>query len=175
MFPLSFLNSSSNLPVAVSIGLVSLNSHRRRCRSYLCVLLSMLLVHILALSLVMHINRSATLRLILFTLTIMVFPFLAWPLFSFELYCRCPLCKVTKHFSGILTSEIPITSHTNHVSLSSSSSSCICSSRSRVLALQVAIFSLFTLFRRLIVTERFLPCVYGYMYYIILSSKCFQF
>ena len=67
--PLSFFSSSRNLTVAVStgsvlfsicalkspvtivFGLVSLKSHQRRCRRYVCFLLNMmLLVHILALS-----------------------------------------------------------------------------------------------------------------------------
>ena len=83
----------------------------------------------------MHRKRSATLGLVLFTLTTRSFHFLlmrkptpAWPLFALEW-----LCKVVKHSSGLLTSEIPITSHTNLVALSSSSSSCMCSSLSRVL------------------------------------------
>ena len=45
----------------------------------------------------------------------------AWPLFALD---RVPLCKVVKRSSGLLTSEIPITSHISLVSLRSSSSSC---------------------------------------------------
>ena len=78
----------------------------------------------------MHIKRSDTLGLILFTLTTMGFPFLfmskptpVWPLCALEWYSKWPLCKVMKYLSGILTLEIPITSHTNQVSLRSSSSS----------------------------------------------------
>ena len=40
-----------------------------------------------------------------------------WALFAWEWYSRWPLCKVVKHSSGLLTSEIPITSHTNLISL----------------------------------------------------------
>ena len=80
-----------------------------------------------------------------------------WPLFAVEWYSRWPLCKVVKHLSGILTSEILITSHTTLVSLwCSSSSYCMCSSRCSVLTLYVAIFSLHTLFRRFFPTHRFL-------------------
>ena len=53
---------------------------------------------------------------------------------------RWPLCKVVKHSSRFLTSLISITSHTNLVSVSSSLSSCMWSSISRVLMLKVAIF-----------------------------------
>ena len=74
-----------------------------------------------------HSRSSATLGLILFTLTIMVFLSThALPLSALELYSRWPLCKIVNHSSGILISEIPITSHTNLVSLSSSSSSYTC-------------------------------------------------
>ena len=84
----------------------------------------------------MH-TSSATLGLMLFTLTMWSFHFLftrkpipVWPLFTLE---RWPLCEVVKHSSGLLTSEIPITSHDNLVSLGPCSSSCMCSSLSRVL------------------------------------------
>ena len=90
----------------------------------------------------MHRTNSATLGLIVCTLTMCSFHFLfmrkptpAWPLFALELYSRWPLCKVVKHSSGFLTSEIPITSHTNLVSLSLSLSTCMCSSPCRVLTL----------------------------------------
>ena len=60
---------------------------------------------------VMHRTSSATLGLMLFTVTIMVFHFLfmrkpspAWALFVLEWYSRWPLCKVVKHSSGLLTS-----------------------------------------------------------------------
>ena len=56
----------------------------------------------------------------------------ALPLFGLDWNSRWPLCKVVKHSSGLLTSEIHITSHINLVSISSSSSSCMCSSLSRV-------------------------------------------
>ena len=89
---------------------------------------------------------TATLGLMLLTLTIWSFHFLfmrnpthAWPLFALEWYSRWPLCKIVKHSSGLLTSDIPITSHTNLVSLSSSSSSCMCSSLSRVLTLWLSL------------------------------------
>ena len=71
-------------------------------------------------------------------------------------YSRWPLCKVVKHSAGLLISEIPITSHNKLVSLSSSLSSCICSSLSRKLTLYVAPFSMLTLFRWLFLTQRLL-------------------
>ena len=90
----------------------------------------------------MHRTSSAALGLMLFTLNVWSFHFLfirmptpAWPLFVLEWYSRWPVCEVVKHSSGLLTSEIPITSHINLVSLSSSLSSCMCSSLSRVLTL----------------------------------------
>ena len=66
----------------------------------------------------------------------------AWPLFALELSFMWPFCRLVKHSSRLLTSPMPITSLTNLVSLSSSSSSCICSFLSRVLTLHVAIVSL---------------------------------
>ena len=111
----------------------------------------------------MHRTSSASLGLMPVTLTIWSFDFLfmrkptlAWSLFPSECYSRWPLCKVVKHSSGLLTSEIPITFHTNLVALSSSSSSCMCSPLSRVVMLYVAIFSLLTIFRRFFLTHRFL-------------------
>ena len=90
----------------------------------------------------MHKTSSATLGLMLFTLTMWSFYFLfmrkptpAWPLFALELHNRWPLCKVVKHSSGLLTSDIPIISNINLVSICFSSSSCMCSSLSRVLML----------------------------------------
>ena len=55
--------------------------------------------------------------------------------FALEWDSRWPLCNVVKHSSGLLTSEIPIISHINLVSLSSSSGSWMCSSLSNVLTL----------------------------------------
>ena len=92
----------------------------------------MLLVHILALSLLckalLCTEPVVTLGLMLFTLTIWSFyfrfmkkPTPAWPLFALEWHSTWPLCKIMKHSSGLLTSEIPITSNMNLVSLSSSS------------------------------------------------------
>ena len=90
----------------------------------------------------MHNTFSATLWLMLFTLTVWSFhflfmrkPTLAWPLFAFEWYSRWPLCKVVKHSSRLLTFSIPIKSYANLVSLNSFSTSCMCSSLSRVLTL----------------------------------------
>ena len=81
----------------------------------------------------MHITNYAKLGLMLFTLTI--WPTLARPLFALEWCSRWPLCKVVKHSFGLLISEMPITSHSNLVFLSSSSSYCMFSSVSRVLML----------------------------------------
>ena len=69
-----------------------------------------------------------------------VFPFLVYEKAYACLAVVClrmvwPLCKVMKHSSDLLTSPFPITSHTNVVSLSSSSSSCMYSSLSRILTL----------------------------------------
>ena len=69
----------------------------------------------------MHITSSVILGMMLFTLTIIMglhFLFMrkptpAWPLFALEWYSRWPLCKVMKLSSGLLTAEIPITSHIN--------------------------------------------------------------
>ena len=64
---------------------------------------------------VMHSTSSANLGLIMFTLPkysvsiscLSETPIHAWPLFFLEWYSRWPLFKVTKHLSGLLTSEIP--------------------------------------------------------------------
>ena len=75
----------------------------------------------------MHRKTSATLGLMLFTFTMWPFHFLfmkkptAWPLFALECYSIWPLCMIVVHSSHLLTSPIPIASHINPVSLSSSS------------------------------------------------------
>ena len=104
--------------------------------------------------------------LMLFTLTVWSFDFLfmrkptpAWLLFALILHNRWPLCNVVKHSSRLLTSPILITSDTNLISLSSSSTSCMCLSVSIVLTLYRTIFSLFTLFRCLFLTQRHLVVV----------------
>ena len=71
---------------------------------------------------------SATLRLMMVALTIWYFHVLFMrkrtpgkPLFASELHSTWPLCMVVNHSSRLLDSPIPITSHTNLVSLISSS------------------------------------------------------
>ena len=87
----------------------------------------------------MHRTSSATLGLMLFIFTIILcsfhFLFMRKPtptllLFALELYSRWPFCEVAKHSSHFLTSPIPIASHAKLVSLSSFSTSCMCSSLS---------------------------------------------
>ena len=79
--------------------------------------------------------KFCDLGLMLFTITIRSFHFLlmrkpipAWPLFVLEWHSRWPLCKAIQQSSRLLASPIPITSHTNLVPLSSSSSSYQCTS-----------------------------------------------
>ena len=107
--PLSFINSSPNLPVAVYIGFVCFP---------ICALKYPITIY-------------ATLGSVLFTLTLWYFHFLfminhtpSWQLFSLEWHSRSRLCSVVKHSPRLLLapSPIPITSHPNLVSLSSSSS-----------------------------------------------------
>ena len=61
----------------------------------------------------MHITNSATLVLMLFSLSIWYFHFLfmrkltpAWPLFALECYSRWPLCRLVKHSSRLLRSRL---------------------------------------------------------------------
>ena len=104
VFVFSFLSSSPNLSVAVFIGILSysglvfLKSHRRCCRSYLRLILRMML----------FMRKSS----------------LAWPLCALEWYIMSPLCKIVKHSSRCVTSPIPIRAYVNLVYFSSYSSSC---------------------------------------------------
>ena len=101
-------------------------------------------MHILAL--------SAILGLMLFTLTIVVFPV---PVYEKAYSC---LAVVSFEYSArLFTSPIPITSHTILVSVSSSSRSCMCSSLSRVLTLYVTICSLIG---NVLSVKQILQCVY---------------
>ena len=99
----------------------------------------------------------------------------AWPLLALEWHSRWSLCKVMKHSSRLLTSQIPITSHTNLISLSSSSSSCMCSSLCKVITLYVAIFCLPTLCQQLCLTQRLLAlfrCCWGLGAAALLCFAC---
>ncbi len=77
----------------------------------------------------MHRTSFATLGLMVFTLTIYLHylfmrkPSPVWQLFSLEWHSRWSLYKTVKRSSRLLTSPVPITSHTNQVSISSSGSS----------------------------------------------------